>query len=69
MVTLGRWGSSYALRLESFIVMQGGFKSGMTFNMRLQDDGTILVTPTNPKSRQRAALNELPPPVVKAQVW
>lgn len=69
MVTLGRWGASLALRIESLIVAQGGLKPGMTFTMRLQDDGTILVTPTSAKARQRAALTDLPPPVVKAQVW
>jgi antitoxin component of MazEF toxin-antitoxin module len=57
MPTLGKWGNSVALRLESHIVAQGQLRPGMTFTMRLTDDGTILVKPVSAKARRRASLN------------
>jgi len=56
MVTLGMWGNALALRLPSHIAKAGRLCPGMTAELRLRDDGSIVVRLAGAKARRRAGV-------------
>ncbi len=57
MVTIGRWGNALALRVPSHIAKAASLRSGMTANLRLRDDGSIVVRLAGEKAQRRAAVD------------
>lgn len=56
MVTLGMWGNALALRLPSHIAKAGRLRPGMAAELRLRDDGSIVVRLAGAKARRRAGV-------------
>lgn len=57
MITLGLWGRALALRVPAVLAANAKLKPGITVEMRLRDDGSIVVTPLG-RARSRAAFFE-----------
>lgn len=56
MVTLGMWGNALALRVPSLIAKAGKLRPGMVAELRLRDDGSIVVRLATAKARRRAGV-------------
>ena len=56
MVTLGMWGNALALRIPSFITKAGKLRPGMVAELRLRDDGSLVVRLATAKARRRAGV-------------
>jgi antitoxin component of MazEF toxin-antitoxin module len=56
MVTLGMWGNALALRLPSHIVKTAKLRPGMAAELRLKDDGSIVVRLAGAKARCMAGV-------------
>ncbi len=75
MVTLGMWGNALALRLPSHIVKAAKLRAGMAAELRLKDDGSIVVRLASANARRRAEIAIRASPeagdaiVEKAVVW
>jgi antitoxin component of MazEF toxin-antitoxin module len=56
MVTLGIWGNALALRLPSHIVKAAKLRPGMAAELRLRDDGSVVVRLAAAKARRKAGV-------------
>jgi antitoxin component of MazEF toxin-antitoxin module len=61
MITLGLWGRALALRIPSHIAHAAKLRPGISMEMRLRDDGTIVVNPLGAAKGRAALTEDLPP--------
>ena len=60
MITLGLWGRALALRVPATIAANAKLRPGVTVEMRLRDDGSIVVTPLGGARSRAAVTDDLP---------
>ena len=71
-VRLCRWGNSLGLRISSYIVHCAHLKSGDFMEIRILDNGDIMVRPTKPRNGGGSITPETSQPEVrpaKKEVW
>ena len=61
-VRLCRWGNSLGLRISSYIVHCAHLKSGDFMEIRILDNGDIMVRPTKPRNGGGSIASEGGPP-------
>jgi antitoxin MazE len=54
-LSIAKWGNSLALRLPSHIAKEGRLEEGTPVTIKVQEDGSITITPT----RRRFKLSDL----------
>ena len=60
MITLGLWGRALALRIPAHIAMNAKLRPGVVVELRLRDDGAIVITPLGGAKRRAALTDDLP---------
>lgn len=61
MITLGLWGRALALRIPAHIATNAKLKPGVVVELRLKDDGSVVITPLGGAKRRAALIEDLPP--------